>query len=66
LTSCQRIRRTCIGRCAPCDYLEDAFAWKEERHLSQALILQYDKVIVIVEPSEPAKAAIAKYVTVLD
>ena len=25
--------------------LEDAFAWKEERRLSQVLILQYDKVM---------------------
>jgi hypothetical protein len=48
------------------DDLEDAFAWKEERRLSQALTLQYDKVIFIVEPSEPAKAAIGKYVTVFD
>jgi hypothetical protein len=48
------------------DYLEDAFAWKEERRLSQALTLQYDKVVFILEPSEPAKAAIGKYVTVFD
>ena len=48
------------------DDLEDAFAWKEQRRLSQALTLQYDKVVFIVEPSEPAKAAIGKYVTVLD
>jgi len=37
--------RTCIGRCAPVMDLEDAFAWKEERTLSQALTLQYDKDI---------------------
>jgi len=48
------------------DDLEDAFAWKEQRRLSQALTLQYDKVVFIVEPSEPAKAAIGKYVTVFD
>ena len=48
------------------DDLEDAFAWKEQRRLSQALTLQYDKVVFIVEPSEPAKAAISKYVTVFD
>jgi hypothetical protein len=48
------------------DDLEDAFAWKEERRLSQALTLQYDKVIFMLEPSEPAKAAIGKYVTVFD
>jgi hypothetical protein len=48
------------------DDLEDAFAWKEERRLSQALTLQYDKVMFILEPSEPATAAIGKYVTVFD
>jgi hypothetical protein len=48
------------------DDLEDAFAWKEERTLSQALTLQYDKVIFILEPSERAKAAIGKRVTVVN
>jgi transposase len=48
------------------DDLEDAFAWKEERTLSQALTLQYDKVLFILEPSEQAKAAIGKRVTVVD
>jgi hypothetical protein len=48
------------------DDLEDAFAWKEERTLSQALTLQCDKVIFILEPSEQAKAAIGKRVTVFD
>jgi transposase len=50
----------------PDDDLEDAFAWKEERTLSQALTFQYDKVIFILEPSEPAKAAIGKRITVID
>src|SRR5439155_2805479 len=48
------------------DDLDDAFAWKEERTLSQALTLQYDKVIFVLEPSEQAKAAIGKRVTVID
>jgi hypothetical protein len=48
------------------DDLEDAFAWKEERTLSQALTLQYDKVIFILEPSDQAKTAIGKRVTVVD
>jgi hypothetical protein len=48
------------------DDLEDTFAWKEERTLSQALTLQYDKVIFILQPSEQAKAAIGKRVTVVD
>jgi hypothetical protein len=48
------------------DDLDDAFAWKEERTLSQALTLQYDKVLFILTPSEQAKAAIGKRVTVVD
>jgi hypothetical protein len=48
------------------DDLEDAFAWKEERTLSRALTLQYDKVIFILEPSDQAKAAIGKRVMVVD
>ena len=48
------------------DDLDDAFAWKEERTLSQALTLQYDKVLFILEPSDQAKAAIGKRVTVVD
>jgi len=42
------------------DDLEDSFAWKEQRTLSQALTLQYDKVVFILEPSDQAKAAIGK------
>ncbi len=38
------------------DDLDDAFVWKEERTLSQALTLQYDKVLFIVEPSDQAKS----------
>jgi hypothetical protein len=48
------------------DHLDDAFAWKEERTLSRALTLEYDKVLFILEPSEQAKAAIGKRVTVVD
>jgi hypothetical protein len=48
------------------DDLEDAFAWKEERTLSQALTLRYDKVLFILEPSDHAQAAIGKRVTVVD
>jgi hypothetical protein len=44
------------------DNLDDAFAWKEERRLSQALTLQYDKMIFTLEPGEPAEVAIGKYV----
>jgi hypothetical protein len=48
------------------DDLDDAFAWKEERTLSQALTLQSDTVIFILEPSEQAKAAIGRRVTVVN
>jgi hypothetical protein len=48
------------------DDLDEAFARKEERTLSQALTLQYDKVMFILEPNEQAKAAIGKRVTVVD
>ena len=58
--------RTCTGRYATSDDLEDAFAWKEERTLSRALTLQYDKVVFVLAPTDQAKAAIGKRVTVLD
>ena len=48
------------------DDLDDAFAWKEERMLSRALTLQYDKILFILEPVEQATAAIGKRVTVVD
>ncbi len=48
------------------DDLDDAFAWKEERTLSRALTLQSDKFLFILEPSDQAKAAIGKRVTVVD
>ena len=48
------------------DDLDDAFAWKEERTLSRALTLQYDRVMFILEPTEQAKVAIGKRVTVVD
>ena len=51
---------------SPGDDLEDAFAWKEERPLSPALTLQYDKILFILERVEQAKAAIGKLVTVVD
>jgi hypothetical protein len=53
------------GDCAG-DDLAEASAWKEERTLSRALTLQYDKVIFILEPSDQAKAAIGKRMTVID
>lgn len=46
--------------------LEDAFTWRVERTLSQALTLQYDKVLFILDPTEEAQAAIGKRVTIVD
>ena len=48
------------------DDLEDAFAWREERTLSRALTLQYDKVVFVLAPTDQAKAAVGKRVTVFD
>src|SRR5580692_8757122 len=41
------------------DDLDDAFAWKEERTLSRALTLQYDKVLFILEPGDQASGAVS-------
>jgi len=48
------------------DNLDDTFTWRVDRTLSQALTLQYDKVLFILEPTELAQSAIGKRVTVLD
>jgi hypothetical protein len=51
------------------DDLDNAFALEGGAHavmLSRALTLQYDKILFILEPSEQAKAAIGKRVTVTD
>ena len=51
---------------SPFDQVEDEFTWQVDRTLSQALTLQYDKVLFILEPSEAAQSAIGKRVTVVD
>ena len=48
------------------DNLDEAFNWRVERTLYQALTLQYDKVMFILEPTGAAQAAIGKRVTVYD
>jgi hypothetical protein len=53
-------------RLGPLDNLDDSFAWREERSLSQALTIQYDKMLFILEPTDEAMAAIGKKVTVYD
>jgi hypothetical protein len=48
------------------DNLEDAFAWKEERTVSQSLTLQYDKVLFILEPNEITTSLSRQRVMVYD
>ena len=48
------------------DDLDDAFAWKEERTVSNSLTLQYDKVLFILEPNGIARSLARKRVTVVD
>jgi hypothetical protein len=48
------------------DNLDEAFAWREERTVSESLTLQYDKVVFLLEPSEIAFDARRKRVTVID
>ena len=54
------LHRPMTGR----DNLEDAFTWRVERTLSQALTLQYDKIMFILDPTEEAQAASGKRVPV--
>ncbi len=48
------------------DDIEDAFAWKEERTVSFNLTLQYDKVLVMLEPNEITRPLARQRVTVYD
>ena len=48
------------------DDLDDAFAWKEERTVSNSLTLQYDKVIFILQPNESTRGLARNRVTVVD
>ena len=48
------------------DKLEDVFAWRVERHVSQNLTLQYDKVLFILEDTPAARDASGKKVEVSD
>jgi hypothetical protein len=65
LPSRPRIRRTCIDRSALLTIWRTRLLGKKNV-VSRKRTLQYDKVMFILEPSEPAKAAIGKYVIVFD
>src|SRR3954451_13532904 len=48
------------------DDLDDAFAWKEDRPVSKNLTLQYDQVLLMLEPNEITRSLACKRVMVLD
>jgi hypothetical protein len=48
------------------DRLDDVFAWREERTVSNSLTLQYNKVLFLLEPSEISCGLRHKRVTVAD
>lgn len=48
------------------DRLDDVFAWREERTVSNSLTLQYDKVLFLLDPTPVAKGLKRKKVTVAD
>lgn len=48
------------------DDLDDIFAWKEDRTVSNSLTLQYDKVLFILEPNEITRPLARQRVTIYD
>jgi hypothetical protein len=51
---------------APGEDLDEVFAWREERTVSNSLTLQCDKVLFLLEPTPVAKGLKRKKVTVAD
>ncbi|MGF7056333.1 hypothetical protein GGC47_005556 [Bosea sp. OAE752] len=48
------------------DDIDEAFAWKEERTVSQNLTLQYDKMLFILEPTPVTRTLARQRVTIYD
>ena len=46
--------------------LEDVFAWKEERTLTNNLTVQYDKVLFMLEPNDVTRPLARQRVTIVD
>jgi hypothetical protein len=46
--------------------LDDVFAWKEERTVTNSLSLQYDKVVFLLEETEATRALARRRVTRLE
>lgn len=51
---------------APQDDLDQSFAWRVERTVTNTLTVQYDRVLFILEPSEVTRALARKKVSVFD
>jgi len=51
---------------SPGDDLTDVFAWREERTVSNSLTLQYDKVVILLEPNAITRELCRRRVTVVD
>jgi transposase len=51
---------------APQDNLDNSFAWRVERTVTNSLTVQYDRVMFILEPNEITRALPRKKVTVYD
>jgi len=48
------------------DNLDEVFAWREERTVTQSLTLQYDQTLFILEPNEVTRPLARQRVTVFD
>jgi hypothetical protein len=48
------------------DHLDDIFTWQEERRVTAQLTVQHKRTMYLLEPSEEAKAAAKKRVTVIE
>ena len=48
------------------DDLDEVFAWREERTVTQSLTLQYDQTLFILEPNEVTRPLARQRVTVFD
>ena len=49
-----------------CDNLNDIFTWQEARKVSKSLTLSYKRTLYVLEPSDAARAAMGRYVTVME
>ena len=48
------------------DNLDEVFAWREERTVTQSLTLQYDQTLFLLEPNEVTRSLVRQRVVVCD